>query len=97
MKLTELHERLAAPVVVAASALIPHTGVMRLGVFVFHPSGLSRDGDYIKNDGKKQEKRQDPPAPGVRDATAEHDEKRWCVHYSRGSSSFVCSPVVASL
>lgn len=72
VKLTELHERLAGPVVVAASALIPHTGIMRLGVFVLHPSGLSRDGDYIKNDGKKQEKRQDPPASWIRDATTKH-------------------------
>lgn len=72
VKLTELLERFAGPVVVAASALFPHTGVMRLGVFVLHPSGLSRDGDYIKNDGKKQKKRQDPPAPGIRDATPKH-------------------------
>lgn len=71
-KLTVLRERLAGPVVVAASPLFPHTGIVRLGVFVLHPSGLSRDGDDVKNDGEKQEKRQDPPASGIRDATTKH-------------------------
>lgn len=41
----ELHQGLAAPLVVPAAAVIPHTGVVRLGVLVLDPSRRSGNGD----------------------------------------------------
>lgn len=48
---------------------------MRLGVLVLDPSRRGGDGDYVKNNGEEQKQGQDPPAPGVRDPTAEHDQR----------------------
>lgn len=73
--LTVLHERLAVPVVVSASVLVPHVGVVRLGVLVFDPSRGGGDGNYIENNGEEQQQGQDPPATGVGDPAAEHDRR----------------------
>lgn len=40
-----LRKRLAVPLVVPASALFPHTGVVRPGALVLDPSGLCADSD----------------------------------------------------
>lgn len=61
------------PLVVPPPVLSPHTGVVRLGVFVLDPSGGGGDGDNVKNNGEEYEQGQDPPAAGVGDPTAEHD------------------------
>lgn len=70
--LTELHERFTVPLVVAASTLFPHAGVVRFGVLVLDPSGLRRDGDNVENDRKQQKERQDPPASWIRDSATKH-------------------------
>lgn len=67
-----LHQRLAAPLVVPAAAVIPHTGVVRLGVLVLDPSRRRGDGDYVKNNGEDQQQGHDPPASGIGDTTAKH-------------------------
>lgn len=56
--------------------MVPHVGVVSLGVLVLDPSGGGGDGDYVKNNGEEQQQGQDPPAAGVGDATAEHDDRR---------------------
>lgn len=71
--LTVLHERRGFPVVVPASVLVPHIGIVRLGVLVLDPSRGGGDGDYVKNNGEEQEQGQDKPAAIVRDPTAKHD------------------------
>lgn len=71
--LTELHQGLTVPLLVPAPTLFPHTGVVRLGVFVLHPTGSGRNGDDVENNSEQQQQRNYPPAPGVRDSTAEHD------------------------
>lgn len=81
--LTELHERLAVPLVIPASVLVPHTGVVRLGVLVLDPSGGSGDGDDVKNNGEEQQQGHDPPASGVGDPTAKHDRRSECVERDR--------------
>ena len=73
--LTVRHEGLAFPLIVPAAALLPHVGVVRLGVLVLHPSRSSRDGDNVENNGEEQEQGHDPPASGVRDTTAKHDRR----------------------
>lgn len=73
--LTVLHERLGVPVVVSASVLVPHVGVVRLGVLVLDPSRGGGDGDYVKNNGEEQQQGHDPPAAGVGDPTAKHDRR----------------------
>lgn len=73
--LTVLHERLAVPDVVSALVLVPHVGVVSLGVLVFDPSRGGGDGNYIENNGEEQQQGQDPPATGVGDPAAEHDRR----------------------
>lgn len=75
----ELHERPAVPVVIPASVLVPHIGVVRLGVLVLDPSRGGGDGDYVKNNGEEQQQGHDPPASGVGDPTAKHDRRSECV------------------
>lgn len=74
-----LHKRLAVPVVIPAPALVPHTGVVGLGVFILDPSRSSSDGDNVENNGEEQQQGYDPPAAGVGDPTAEHDRRSECV------------------
>lgn len=56
--------------------MVPHVGVVGLGVLVLDPSGGGGDGDYVKNNREEQQQGQDPPAAGVGDPTAEHDDRR---------------------
>lgn len=70
--LTVLHQALAVPVAPAAAPLVPHVGVVALGVLVLHPSRLGGDGDDVKNDSEDQQQGNDPPAAGVCDSTAKH-------------------------
>lgn len=72
MPLTVLHERPGVPVLVPASGLVPHVGVVGL-VLVLDPSGVGGDGDDVENNGEDQQQGYDPPAPGVGDPAAEHD------------------------
>lgn len=58
--------------------MLPHVGVVGLGVLVLDPSRRSGDGDEVENNGEEQEQGQDPPAAGVGDPTAEHG-RRWTV------------------
>lgn len=73
--LTVLHEGSGLPLVVLAPVLVPHIGVVGLRVLVLDPSGGSGDGDYVKNNGEKQQQRQDPPAAGVGYPAAKHDRR----------------------
>lgn len=73
--LTVLHEGSRVPLVVLASVLVPHVGVVGLGVLVLDPSGGGGDGDYVKNNGEQQQQRQDPPAAGVGYPAAKHDRR----------------------
>lgn len=70
-----LRERLAVPLVIPASALLPHTGVVRFGVLVLDPSRGGGDGDNVKNNGEEEQQGHDPPASGVGDPTAKHDRR----------------------
>ncbi len=79
LTLTVLHERLLLPLVVPASVMVPHIGVVSLGVLVLDPSGGGGDGDDVKNNGEEQQQGHDPPASGVGDPTAEHDGRSECV------------------
>lgn len=79
LTLTVFHKRLAIPDVIPASALIPHTGVVRLCVFVLDPSRGGGDGDNVKNNGEEQQQGHDPPAARVGDPTAKHDRRSECV------------------
>lgn len=101
--LTVLHERLAVPVVVSASVLVPHVGVVRLGVLVFDPSRGGGDGDDVENNGEEQQQGQDPPAAGVGDPAAEHDRRSEFVGAGRKrpedelwASAVKVSPVIYS-
>lgn len=71
--LTVFHQRLADPILIPASPMCPHICVMRLCVLVFDPSGRGCDRNNVKNDGKKQKQRQDPPASWVRNPATKHD------------------------
>ena len=94
--LTELHERLAVPDVIPASALLPHTGVVGLGVFILDPSRGSGDGDNVKNNGEEQQQGHDPPASGVGNPAAKHDRRSVCEERRReGRSVGECGTVRA--
>lgn len=73
--LTVLHEGRLLPRTVPAPVLVPHIGVVGLGVLVLDPSGGGGDGDDVKNNGEEQQQGQDPPAAGVGYPAAEHDRR----------------------
>lgn len=82
--------------VVPALVLVPHTGVVRLGVLVLDPSRGGGDGDYVKNNGEEQEQGQDKPAAIVCDPTAKHDWRSEFVERDREKDRLWearCSPV----
>lgn len=86
--LTVLHEGRGLPLVVLASVLVPHIGVVGLRVLVLDPSGGGGDGDYVKNNGEEQQQRQDPPAAGVGYPAAKHDRRpEFCGPGQRGRSA----------
>lgn len=89
--LTVLHERPSVPVVVSASVLVPHVGVVSLGVLVFDPSRGGGDGDYVKNNGEEQKQGHDPPAAGVGDPTAEHDRRSEFVERGGETEDELCA------
>lgn len=93
--LTVLHERLALPVVIPASTLLPHTRVVGLRVLVFDPSRGGGDGDYVENNGEQHQQGYDPPASRVGDPTAKHDGRSECVE--RGTAGWSVRSIRADI
>ncbi len=95
LTLTVLHERLLLPLLVPASVLVPHVGIVSLGVLVLDPSRGGGDGDDVKNNGEEHQQGHDPPAARVGDPTAEHDGRSECVE-RLGEGLKLCGSVMRS-